>query len=114
MTDCLFCKIIDKEIPADVVYETEDILVFRDVDPVAPTHVLAIPKKHIATLNELDKSNAALIGSMYLAATEFAKQEGLDEQGYRTVINCGENAGQTVFHVHMHILGGRPLTWPPG
>lgn len=114
MTDCLFCKIIAREIPAEVIYETEDVLVFRDVNSVAPIHALAVPKKHIATLNDLDESNVSLIGKMYLAAKEVARQENLEKQGYRTVINCGENAGQTVFHIHLHILGGRPFTWPPG
>ncbi len=114
MPDCLFCKIIAGDIPAEVIYQTEDVLVFRDVNPVAPTHLLAVPKQHISTINELDESNATLVGKMYLAAKEVARQENIQEQGYRTVINCGENAGQTVFHIHLHILAGRSFSWPPG
>lgn len=114
MTDCLFCKIIAAEIPADILYEDDDVLVFRDVNPVSPTHALAIPKKHISSLNELERTDGELIGKMHLAAKRVATDEGIDQQGYRTVINTGANGGQTVFHIHLHILGGRQLNWPPG
>lgn len=114
MSECIFCKIINKEIPSDVVYETDNVLAFRDLNPQAPTHVLVIPKKHIASINDIQEADTALVGELYLAAKEVAKIEGLSEQGYRTVMNCGESAGQTVFHIHLHVLGGRALSWPPG
>ena len=114
MSDCLFCKIIAGKIPSDKVYENESVFAFRDITPVAPMHVLIIPKKHISTINELEPDDAIIMGSLFLAAKTIAKQEGYDDVGYRTVMNCGEAAGQTVFHVHMHLLAGRDLTWPPG
>ena len=114
MNDCLFCKIRDGEIPADLVYENDDVLAFRDVNPQAPTHVLIVPKKHIATVNDLDETDARLTGEMYLAAKSIAASEGIDEDGYRLVVNCNSRAGQTVFHIHMHLLGGRAMIWPPG
>jgi histidine triad (HIT) family protein len=114
MNDCLFCKIRDGEIPADLVYENDDVLAFRDVNPQAPTHVLIVPKKHIATVNDLDGTDARLTGEMYLAAKSIAASEGIDEDGYRLVVNCNSRAGQTVFHIHMHLLGGRAMIWPPG
>jgi histidine triad (HIT) family protein len=114
VTDCLFCKIIAGDIPAEVVYEDEQVLAFRDIGPQAPTHVLVIPKKHIATLNDLQDSDAELVGRMMLAAKAVAEKEGIAEAGYRTVFNCNAGAGQTVFHIHLHILGGRPMSWPPG
>ena len=114
MTDCIFCKIIAKEIPADIVLETDDVLVFRDLNPQAPTHLLAIPKKHIATINDIQDEDAEISGNLFLAAKQAAKLEGIDEDGYRVVMNCGANAGQVVFHNHLHILGGRQFTWPPG
>jgi histidine triad (HIT) family protein len=114
MSNCLFCKIRDGEIPADVVYENENVLAFRDVNPQAPTHVLIVPKKHIATVNDLDEADAQVIGEMYLAAKLLATREGIDEDGYRLVVNCNSQAGQTVFHIHLHLLGGRAMTWPPG
>lgn len=112
--ECLFCKILDGDIPADIVYESDTSLAFRDINPQAPTHVLVIPRKHIATINDLEDGDAATIGSLFSAAREIAAEEGLSEQGYRTVINCNEAAGQTVFHVHLHLLGGRAFSWPPG
>ena len=113
MTDtCLFCRIVRKEIPAKVIREDEHTLAFRDIDPKAPTHVLVIPKEHVATLN--DATDAALVGRLLLAAKEIAASEGIAESGYRTVINVGAGAGQTVFHLHLHLLGGRELRWPPG
>jgi histidine triad (HIT) family protein len=114
MADCLFCKIRDGEIPGDRVYEDDDVIAFRDVNPQAPTHVLVIPRKHIATTNDLEDADAAVVGRMMLAAKKIAADEGFAEQGYRLVLNCNEGAGQTVFHIHMHLLGGRRLTWPPG
>jgi histidine triad (HIT) family protein len=114
MTDCLFCKIRDGEIPGDMVYEDDDVLAFRDVNPQAPTHVLVIPRKHIATTNDLEQADAAVVGKMMLAAKKIAADEGFAQEGYRLVLNCNEGAGQTVFHIHMHLLGGRRLTWPPG
>jgi len=114
MSDCVFCKIIAGEIPATVVHETDDVLAFRDLGPQAPTHVLVIPKRHIATINDMRDSDAELVGKLYLAAQKVAADEGISESGFRTVMNCNEGAGQTVFHMHLHVLGGRPMTWPPG
>lgn len=114
MTDCIFCKIAAGEIPAEVVYEDEDVLVFRDLNPQAPTHVLVIPRHHIATINDLQPEDAELVGKMTLAAKAVAEQEGIAQEGYRTVFNCNAAAGQTVFHIHMHVLGGRAMGWPPG
>jgi histidine triad (HIT) family protein len=114
MTDCLFCKMINGEIKPNKVYEDEEILAFRDIAPQAPTHVLIVPKRHISTLNDLQQEDAALVGKLYLAAKEVAQAEGIAERGYRTLINCNAEAGQSVFHVHLHLLGGRPMGWPPG
>jgi histidine triad (HIT) family protein len=114
MTDCLFCKIASGEINADVVYETDDVLAFRDINPQAPTHVLVIPKRHISTINDLAETDADTVGKLYLAARDIAHQDGIDEAGYRAVMNCNAAAGQTVFHIHLHVLGGRSLSWPPG
>ena len=114
MSDDLFLKIIDREIPADIVLETDDVLAFRDINPQAPTHILIIPKRRIASINDLDSDDAELVGKLYLAAKQLAAEEGLAGDGYRVVMNCGEAAGQTVFHIHLHLLGGRELDWPPG
>lgn len=114
MTDCLFCKMVAGEIKPDVVYEDADVLAFRDINPQAPTHVLIIPKRHVATLNDLEPEHAELVGKLFLAARHIAQQEGIAERGYRTVFNCNQDAGQAVFHIHLHLLGGRPLDWPPG
>lgn len=114
MSDCLFCKMAAGEIKPDVVYEDSDVLAFRDINPQAPTHVLVIPKTHIATLNDLQPEQAALVGKLYLAARQVAEQDGIAERGYRTVMNCNREAGQTVFHIHLHLLGGRGMHWPPG
>lgn len=114
MTDCIFCKIVAGEIPANTIYKDEDVLVLRDLNPQAPTHALVIPRRHIATLNDLQPADAMLIGKMTLAAKAVAEQEGIAEEGYRTLFNCNAGAGQTVFHIHLHVLGGRPLGWPPG
>ena len=114
MRDCLFCKISAGEIPADIVFQDDDVLAFRDLNPQAPTHFLVIPKKHISIINDIQDQDAELIGKMYLAAKQVAKDEGIDESGYRTVMNCNAGAGQTVFHIHLHVLGGRGMSWPPG
>jgi len=111
--DCLFCKILAGEIPADVVYESDTAIAFRDINPQAPTHVLVIPRKHIATINHIDQEDQAVVGSLYTAAREIAASEGIAEHGYRAVMNCNEAAGQTVFHIHLHVLGGREMGWPP-
>ena len=114
MTDCLFCKMVAGDIKPDVVYETDEVLAFRDINPQAPVHVLIIPKTHIATTNDIREEHAPLIGQLYLAAREIAAQESLAERGYRTVMNCNRDAGQAVFHIHLHLLGGRQMHWPPG
>lgn len=114
MTDCIFCRIAAGEIPADVVHDDGEILAFRDVNPQAPTHVLVIPRRHIATLLDADPADAELLGKLQLAAIEIARKEGLDSRGFRLVTNCLEEAGQSVFHVHLHLMGGRQMGWPPG
>lgn len=114
MSDCLFCKMIAGEIRPDTVHENDTVLAFRDINPQAPTHVLIVPKQHISTINDFDASHRQLIGELFLAAKEVARAEGLDQKGYRTVMNCNADAGQTVFHVHLHLLGGRRMSWPPG
>jgi len=114
MSEDLFLKIISREIPADIVYEDDDVLAFRDVNPQAPLHVLIIPKVHIRTINDIQPQNAELFGKLFLAARDIAAQQGVEEDGYRVVMNCNSAAGQTVFHVHLHLLGGRQLGWPPG
>ena len=111
---CLFCRIVSGEIPASKVYEDERLFAFADINPQAPLHVLVVPKQHIATLNDLDDGHDALVGAMVRAAAKIAKEKGYDGPGYRTVFNCNAQAGQTVFHIHLHVLGGRSLSWPPG
>ena len=112
--DCLFCKILDGDIPADIVYESPTAIAFRDINPQEPTHVVIIPRKHIATINDIDADDHEIVGSLYTAARIIARQEGFSEEGYRAVMNCNEAAGQTVFHIHLHLLGGRQFSWPPG
>lgn len=114
MSDCLFCKIRDGEIPAETVFENESVLAFRDVNPQAPVHILIIPRKHIATTNDLEAEDETIMGALFTAAKAIAEQEGISDDGYRMVVNCNEGAGQTVFHIHMHLLGGRSMRWPPG
>ena len=109
MSDDLFLKIINREIPADIVYETDELLAFRDIAPKAPTHILIIPKIHIRTANDLTTEHSELVGKMVLAAADLAKQEGIAEDGYRLIINCNRAGGQVVFHIHLHLLGGREL-----
>jgi histidine triad (HIT) family protein len=106
MEDCIFCKIIKREIPSTIVHEDERVLAFKDINPVAPVHVLIIPKQHISSVNELNESNKDIVGDIHLAAKEIARQSGLAERGYRLINNCGKNAGQTVMHLHYHLLGG--------
>ena len=112
--NCLFCKIAAGEIPASKIYEDERAVAFRDINPQAPTHALVIPRSHVASLNEASETDEALLGHLLLVAARVARDAGHAEAGYRTVINTGSDAGQTVFHVHVHVLGGRTLTWPPG
>ena len=112
--DCLFCKILAGDIPADIIYESESAIAFRDINPRAPTHVLIIPRKHIATINALDAHDAQQVVELFLAAKQIANEEGVAERGYRVAMNCNAAAGQTVFHLHLHLLGGRELGWPPG
>ena len=112
MTDCLFCKMVAGVIKPDVVYEDENVLAFRDINPQAPVHILIIPKRHIATLNDLD--DTLLAGQLLQTAAKLAQQEGIAEAGYRTVFNCNRKGGQDVYHLHLHLLGGRQMTWPPG
>lgn len=114
MTDCLFCRIVRKEIPASVVYEDDDVLVFNDINPQAPLHALVIPKRHIATLNDLSAPDDALVGQMVRRAAAVAEEKGYAARGFRTVFNTNAEAGQTVFHIHLHVLAGRGLAWPPG
>lgn len=109
---CLFCRIVRREVPATIVAETDDCLAFRDITPRAPVHVLVIPKQHVASLG--DATDPAQLGQLSLLAARIAREEGIAESGYRTVINTGPDAGQTVFHVHLHLLGGREMEWPPG
>ena len=112
--NCLFCKIVAGDIPAEIIYESDSAIGFRDVNPQAPTHVLIIPREHIATINDLDAGHEVTVGNLYMAAKAIAADEGLADDGYRVVMNCNEAAGQTVFHIHLHILGGRAMHWPPG
>jgi histidine triad (HIT) family protein len=111
---CLFCKVVAGEVPSKKVHEDEHLVVFEDINPQAPLHVLIVPKRHIATLNDLQPGDDALIGEMVRRAAAVAQERGVDASGYRTVFNCNSAAGQTVFHIHLHVLGGRRMTWPPG
>lgn len=112
MTDCLFCKIVRREIPATIVKEDDRHVAFRDIDPHAPTHILAIPRAHVASLDDTD--DAELIGHLLLFARDVAREEAIRDAGYRVVVNTNRQGGQTVFHLHVHVLGGRPMRWPPG
>jgi len=114
MGDCLFCSIIEGKIPSEKVYEDAWCVAFRDIKPQAPTHILIVPRKHIPTTNDLTEADAELVGRLFLAAKELAKGEGIAEAGYRTLFNCNAAAGQAVYHIHLHLLGGRQLGWPPG
>lgn len=112
--DCLFCKIVNGDINADVVFESENIIAFNDINPQAPTHILIIPKRHIPTINDLIESDCDNLGQLFLVAASIAKKNNFSNEGYRVVMNCNSAAGQTVFHLHLHLLGGRALMWPPG
>lgn len=114
MNNCLFCKIIAGEIPSKKVFENDTIFAFRDIDPKAPTHILIIPKEHITTTNDLNNSHKSLVGEIFITAKEIAELEGITDSGYRTVFNCNKDGGQAVYHIHLHLLGGRQMTWPPG
>jgi histidine triad (HIT) family protein len=114
MTDCLFCKMVSGEIPPDIVYEDDEVLAFNDINPQAPTHVLIIPKKHIATLNEASDEDTQVLGRLNIVAAQLAKKLGFAEDGYRVVMNCNADGGQAVYHIHLHLLGGRSMAWPPG
>ena len=111
---CLFCRIAAGEIPAELVYDTPDVVAFRDINPQAPTHILIIPRKHVPSVSELEDGDAEVMGSLFRAAQELARKEEIEESGYRMVVNAGADAGQAVFHIHMHLLGGRGMAWPPG
>ena len=110
----IFTKIINKEIPADILFENENILAFRDINPQAPIHFLVIPKKEISTLNDLEETDKDIVGELFIVAKNLAKEEGIADSGYRTVFNCNKDGAQTVYHIHLHVLGGRQLNWPPG
>ncbi|NQT29623.1 MAG: histidine triad nucleotide-binding protein [Candidatus Saganbacteria bacterium] len=112
MMDCIFCKIIKKEIPASIVFEDDKVLAFNDTNPQAPVHILVIPKQHVATVNDLDAMN--VVRDLFAVMNRIAKEKGIDKTGYRIVVNHGKHAGQAVDHLHFHLLGGRKLTWPPG
>jgi len=112
--DCIFCKIVNGTIPAQRVYQSETVVAFRDIRPQAPVHILIIPRQHVAMVSDLQRSDDALVGEMIAAANQIAREEGISAEGFRLVFNCGRNAGQDVFHLHLHLLGGRPFDWPPG
>lgn len=112
--DCIFCKIAAKQIPSKLVYEDAEIVAFRDINPVAPTHILIIPREHIESVDDLEPKHGALVGKLHLVARDLAAKEGLSARGYRLVLNCGAEAGQAVFHLHLHLVGGRKMSWPPG
>lgn len=112
--DCLFCRIVDGSVDADTVHRDDDVVAFRDINPQAPTHILVVPRKHIPSVTDLEDGDGRLIGGLYLTARDLAREEGIADGGYRLVMNAGEGAGQSVFHIHLHLLGGRAFTWPPG
>ncbi len=114
MSDCLFCGIAAGTVPAEIIYQTDQVVAFRDLNPQAPTHALVIPRKHIATINDIQVDDQVRVGAMYMAAARIAAEAGLSEAGFRTVMNCNRQGGQTVYHIHLHILGGRQMHWPPG
>lgn len=114
MADCLFCKIVAGQIPANVVYKDDRLIAFKDINPQAPTHLLIVPRRHVASLNDLTSEDDGLVGEMVRSAASLATEYGHADRGYRTVFNCNADAGQTVFHIHLHLLGGRKMAWPPG
>lgn len=114
MSACIFCKIVDGEIPAKIVFESDELLAFEDINPVAPVHILIIPKKHVETINDLSPPDGELVGKLMICAKNLASERKIAQEGYRTVMNCMSGAGQSVFHIHLHLLGGRIFQWPPG
>lgn len=114
MANCLFCKIIQRELPAKIVFEDEQAVAFNDINPQAPTHILIVPKRHVATLNDLTPPDNSMMGHLVYIASQLARERQIDQSGYRTVINTNSQAGQSVFHIHLHLLGGRAMRWPPG
>lgn len=112
--ECLFCRIVDKQVPSEIVYEDDHVVAFRDINPQAPTHFLVIPRRHISSLAAVSEEDIDVLGRLQYVASQLAKAHGFSDDGYRTVINCGIHGQQTVFHLHLHVLGGRQLTWPPG
>ena len=114
MEECLFCRIVNKEIPAEIVFENDKLLAFKDIDPQAPVHILIIPKEHITTTNDLSDKHKELIADINLTAIKLASDNNIAEEGYRTVFNCNKKGGQAVYHIHLHLLGGRQMKWPPG
>jgi histidine triad (HIT) family protein len=114
MTDCLFCKLVNREIPTEIVFESDTVFAFKDIEPQAPHHVLIIPKKHIPTLNDLSAEDSGLVSELVLTATQIARELKIDESGYRTLFNCNDEGGQDIYHIHLHLLGGRQMAWPPG
>ena len=114
MADCLFCKIVSGDIPGAIVYRDEHLVAFKDINPQAPLHALIVPRRHIATLNDLVGEDDDLVGEMVRRAAAIAREHGYADRGYRTVFNCNAEAGQSVFHIHLHVLGGRAMSWPPG
>ena len=114
MENCLFCKIVNNEIDSQKVYEDEKLIAINDINPQAPIHILIIPRKHCATIMDLEETDDNLVGSIFITAKKIAREKELDESGFRIVVNCGSGAGQTIFHIHFHLLGGRPMGWPPG
>ena len=112
--DCLFCKIVVGQVPAKFMYQDEQVVVFQDINPQAPTHLLIVPRTHISTINELNQTNSAVVGHMIQVATQLAKEAKIAEAGYRVVMNCNSGGGQAVYHIHCHLLGGRQMNWPPG
>ena len=114
MSDCLFCGIVEKRVKGHVLYEDGSVVAFKDINPKAPVHILIIPRKHIATLSDLSRADGEIVGDIFLVAAKLAQEQGIAQKGFRIVVNAGADAGQTVFHLHFHLLGGRPLGWPPG
>ena len=114
MSECIFCRIVERTIPSKIVFEDDQVVAFEDVNPQAPVHVLVVPRRHVASIAELQAVDAGLLGHLMVTGAAIAKQKGIAESGYRAVVNTGKNGGQTVFHLHLHILGGRPMHWPPG
>jgi len=112
--DCIFCKIINGQLKSEIVYENDSVLAFKDIDPKAPVHILVLPKKHIQKISDLNQQNKSIVSEMVMAANEIAKKTDIANSGYRLILNCGHDAGQAVFHIHMHLLGGRKMGWPPG